>query len=454
MTTLGLSMIVRDAAALLPACLESARAAVDEIVMADTGSKDSTMAIARQFGARVISVPWANDFAKARNRALEEMKSDWVLVLDADEQLDAEAAEQIRSLLGQNVSGFMVTIRNYVASLEERVWDRAAKPNDGLLPSSEPYPGYVEHENVRLFRRDKEIYFVGCVHESVGPRIQQLARKLAPAPFLIHHFGMVADAETRARKNRFYRELGREKIRELPRNAQAHLELGLVELDNFRNLPDALALFERACQLNSQFGVAWFFQGLTLLKLERFSAALDCLAEAWRCGHRTALVAETKGDALYNLKDFSWACESYEIALRRDRGNPNIESKLGLALVRAGKTPDGLDSIRRAIAKRPASRELHDRLILALVWLDRIAEAGNAAEEKLKSAAGLEAGDHLRTASIWAKVRSTEKAAAVLREGLRQYPGHLALSKALEEVVSAGEGTELANHSNSRTSRG
>ena len=137
MKTLALSMIVRNAAAELRECLESARGVVEEMVVADTGSTDETIAVAEQCSARVISLPWTNDFAEARNRALDEVKSDWVLVLDADERLDATTAGQIRRLIEcGDIGGYLVTIRNYVRSLDERVWDTGAKPNDSLLPSS------------------------------------------------------------------------------------------------------------------------------------------------------------------------------------------------------------------------------------------------------------------------------------------------------------------------------
>ncbi|MGH9743525.1 MAG: glycosyltransferase, partial [Candidatus Acidiferrum sp.] len=137
MTTLALSMIVRDAAALLPGCLQSARGVVDEIFVADTGSTDNTMDVATRLGAQVVSIPWTNHFADARNRALAEVRSDWVLSLDADEQLGLRTTEQIRPLLEErDVSGYLVTIRNYVLSLKERVWDCAAKPNDSLLQAA------------------------------------------------------------------------------------------------------------------------------------------------------------------------------------------------------------------------------------------------------------------------------------------------------------------------------
>jgi tetratricopeptide (TPR) repeat protein len=437
---LALSMIVRDAAELLPACLKSARAVVDEIVIADTGSTDETIEAATKFGARVISIPWTDDFAEARNRALSEVKSDWVLVLDADEQLDFAAVQVIPSLLAHSAAdAYQVTIRNYVLSLEDRIWDRAAKSNDSRLPAARAYPAYVEHENVRLFRRDSEVYFVGRVHESVGPRVLETKRKLGRAPFCIHHFGLVVDAETRARKNHFYRRLGREKLQDMPQDAQAHLELGLVELDNFGNLAEALALFERACQLNSHFGVAWFFQGLTLVKLQRFQEALKCLSEAERQGHITSLMYETQADAHYNLKKYPGACRSYDRALGRDPGNPLLQSKLGLAIVRAGNTERGLLLIRQAIETKPTAGELHDRLMLSLVWLGRIEEAGAAAEAKLGATERPAAVDFLRAASLWAKVKNWPRAAAVLRAGLEAFPTDITLGRGLTEMTQTAD---------------
>ena len=184
MTTLALSTIVRDAALCLPACLESVHGMVDEIVIADTGSTDETVQIAMGFGARVIPVGWTDDFAAARNKALAAVKSDWVLALDADEQLDPSAAAHIRSMIADaSTTAYQVTIRNYVVSLEDRIWDRASKPNDSEFPAARKYPAYVEHENVRLFRRAPEIYFVGRVREC-WPAGTGDTRQVGPCTFL------------------------------------------------------------------------------------------------------------------------------------------------------------------------------------------------------------------------------------------------------------------------------
>jgi tetratricopeptide (TPR) repeat protein len=80
-------MIVRDEARNLERCLASARAAVDEVCVVDTGSTDGTPEIAERLGARVARATWNEDFAAARNASLAMARGLWILVLDADEEL-------------------------------------------------------------------------------------------------------------------------------------------------------------------------------------------------------------------------------------------------------------------------------------------------------------------------------------------------------------------------------
>ena len=78
-------------------CLRSVQGFADEMVVVDTGSTDATVAIAEAAGARVEQIEWPGDFAPARNQALEFLNGDWVLVLDADEQLRARGHPRTES---------------------------------------------------------------------------------------------------------------------------------------------------------------------------------------------------------------------------------------------------------------------------------------------------------------------------------------------------------------------
>jgi len=442
MTRLSVSMIVKDGGNFLRGCLQSVLALAPEIVIADTGSTDSSIAVAKEFGARVIQIPWNNDFAEARNLALAEAQGEWILSLDADEQLDATAAAAIPQLLeNKAVTGFQVTIRNYVNSPNERIWDEPPKPNDSLLPTAAMFPAFVEHENVRLFRHKPEIYFVGRVHESVGPRIREVNGSLGRANFAIHHFGFVLDTAAKAQKNDGYREMGRHKLREFPNDWQAHFEQGLLELEQYKNLTEARALLSQACALNPTAGVAWFFLGLAIFRTGLFEEALHALRQAEKSGHRTALVAETRGDAQYNLGRFEESRASYEAAVKREHGSSAVLAKLCLATVRAGETEKGLSRLREALAVAPQVPELHESLILALVFLNRIDEAARAAQTKLRVIPGLYPGDYVRCASLWAQLRNWPESTRAVELGLEVYPRNPQLTGALEEILRASSAT-------------
>ena len=76
------------------------RSLANQIVVVDTGSTDRTVEIAKEFGAEVHSFTWSDDFSAARNAALEHATGDWVLALDADEELSAKDHEKLRVAMG------------------------------------------------------------------------------------------------------------------------------------------------------------------------------------------------------------------------------------------------------------------------------------------------------------------------------------------------------------------
>lgn len=443
MKTLALSMIVRNGEPHLQACLSSARPFVQEIVVADTGSTDHSIEIARDFGARIIQIPWEDDFAKARNLSLAEVTADWVLSLDADERLDPHEGERLPTLISGGVAAYQVVIRNYVASAQERLWDQPAKPNDGAFPEASVYPAYLEHRNVRLFRRDPDIYFVHRVHESVGPRVLATGRPLGDAGFLIHHFGLALQGQERLQKNEMYRRMGQAKIRENPRDAQAYFELGLEEFEHFGDYPSALEHFQASTRLNPKLAVAWLFQGLVQLKMEEDSRALESFRRARRGGHDSAILAESEGDAHYNLGDCRAAERAYRHALTLSPESATIESKLGLTQVRAAcqqpalaehsHAEEGLALLLHAVERQPSHGHLYDRLVAAAVSLNQLESAALAAECKLVNT-NPDESSYLRAAALRLRSGDSTRAQVLLRAGLAHFPESERLQRGISEL--------------------
>lgn len=84
---LSLAMIVKDEEDCIKRCLDSVINLVDEIIIVDTGSTDKTVEICQSCNAQVFSYQWNNDFAAARNFGLDKVTRDWILWLDADEEV-------------------------------------------------------------------------------------------------------------------------------------------------------------------------------------------------------------------------------------------------------------------------------------------------------------------------------------------------------------------------------
>jgi glycosyltransferase involved in cell wall biosynthesis len=83
-------------------CIASARFA-DQIVVVDSGSTDGTPELARSLGAEVVDFKWDGRFPKKKNWALAHIpwKHEWVFILDADERITPELADELRELAGQ-----------------------------------------------------------------------------------------------------------------------------------------------------------------------------------------------------------------------------------------------------------------------------------------------------------------------------------------------------------------
>jgi hypothetical protein len=105
-----LVVIARNEAATISRLLGSVRPFVDELLVMDTGSTDDTIRLAEAAGARVAHFSWINDFAAARNAALDAAGADWHVVLDADEWLIGEGSGAALEALRTTAPKFIGTI--------------------------------------------------------------------------------------------------------------------------------------------------------------------------------------------------------------------------------------------------------------------------------------------------------------------------------------------------------
>ena len=149
--TLSVILVTKNESARIDACLASVSFA-DEWIVVDSGSSDDTAARARGHGARVFVTDDWPGFGAQKQRALGHAGGDWVLSLDADEQVTPELAASIRAVVAGPASP---------AGYE---MDRLSSFCGQWIRHGDWYPDRV----LRLFRRDSARFTPDAVHERVS----------------------------------------------------------------------------------------------------------------------------------------------------------------------------------------------------------------------------------------------------------------------------------------------
>jgi tetratricopeptide (TPR) repeat protein len=150
---LSVCLIVKNEETFLGQCLASVKDIAFEMIVVDTGSTDRTVDIAREMGARVVDFAWMDDFSAARNAGLVCARGDWIVVLDADEELLAASREPLRrEMLDSKAVAFYLQLVN------------KGREAEGTTPLA------------RMFRNLPGAAYEGRIHEQVFESVIQRAR--------------------------------------------------------------------------------------------------------------------------------------------------------------------------------------------------------------------------------------------------------------------------------------
>jgi len=174
---LSVCLIVKNEADLLARCLDSIKAAADEIIVVDTGSSDRTVEIAREKGAQVYCVEWRNDFAWARNISIQHATCTWILWLDADDVVPEESISVLNRLKLEKPDHIIgLTVKN-----------------------QRPGNTGTEFVQARMFPNKPELYFERRIHEQIMPSALRTGMTMQNRDAVIEHHGY-ADPETMKKK--------------------------------------------------------------------------------------------------------------------------------------------------------------------------------------------------------------------------------------------------------------
>lgn len=212
--TISVCMMVKNEEKNLPRALESVKPWVDEIIVVDTGSTDRTVEIAKSYGAKVYHHPWENDFSKHRNQSISYATGDWLLILDADEELDQETAPQIRKLTTAppEIGAFLFELYNDVVAGGKT---------------------FVLHP--RLFRNGVGFHYQGKVHNR-----PVVPGAVARSSVRLIHYGYNETPEVMEAKHQRRLTMIRAWVEEEPDNFLAHSYLAHSLLSRPESVPEAV----------------------------------------------------------------------------------------------------------------------------------------------------------------------------------------------------------------------
>ena len=369
---LSLSMIVRDEAERLAACLRSVQGFVDEMVVVDTGSSDDTVAIAEGLGATVHRIDWPGDFAPARNQALQWVSGDWVLVLDADEQLRPEAREPMRQLMEQPELLLVNLLRQELGALQSpysnvsRLFRRHP-----AIRWSRAYHSLVDDSVAALLQREPHWRIADCstpalLHDGYRPELLSAGNKAARLraameaellarpddPYACAKLGSLEVAEGQAQRGI---ALLRRGLQHCPASAHPEryellLHLAMAEAE--REPAAAIALYRQAL-------VTPLAPRLTLaarLNLAALLLHLDQLEDAEELCRQATTVAPEIGLGWFNLGvirrrrgDLGGALEAYRQAAALSPDHAETQQNLAVALLLGGDIIGARQGFRQAI---------------------------------------------------------------------------------------------------------
>ena len=305
--SLSVCMITKNEEKNIERCLKSIQNIADEIIVVDTGSTDNTVEIAKSLGAQVYSRQWVNDFSDARNASIDKATKNWILFLDADEEVPEEEGLALKQILQNETrfEGFYLRLVNIIAGVDI---------GDAIV--------------LRVFKNKPEYRFRGKMHEQIINSMQEIAGMncIGSTAVRILHYGYdpeVSDPVQKQKRNidllnsypesdrdgYFYYSLGNEYAR-ISENDKA-LEIYQQALDKtnlklFRPIyypylvlniakvlsvsgrfNDEIKAIKKCIETSRDFKDIYFMECLAYIECAKFSKAKESLLNYLNCqpGH-------------------------------------------------------------------------------------------------------------------------------------------------------------------------
>lgn len=390
--TISLCMIVKNEEEHLPNALNSVKNAVDEIIIVDTGSTDNTVEIAKSFGAKVYFYEWNDDFASARNEALKHATCDWILSMDADDEMNVNDLLRLKEYLREtDALGFSIPIFSEIV--------------DTSLNIKNTSVNYL----VRIFKNDPRIKFSRRIHEFVDQSIFDIGGKIERIDIPVFHRGYT-DQNTLNKKLERNRRLVELALKENPQDHTLWVYLGKTYCI-LNDLEKAEECYRRAIRLvegkENRYVTLFFLQSAyvdlaLLLSKDRMEEALELFNKAIKIDPNFPDTYYYIGMAYYNKGMFKEAYESFKKVFQVDVNKSlfsishlGIRGELTLTMLQAtalqlGMVKDAIEYGNRVLEINPNNAPVLNNMGIAYMALGERALGKKFFEKALLVAPGFE----------------------------------------------------------------
>lgn len=273
---LSLCIITKNEESFFPDCLKNMEGTADEIIVADLGSGDRTLELAKQAGAAVYQPVWEDDFSSIKNFCMDHAAGEWVLFMQADETIPHDQLKELKLLMLNPAA------EGYLFDVDRREKQAVVCPAQSL----------------RLVRNRKNYRFRYRSFEYIPD--EELYSILRSGIRITHSAGMTAGWQTEERTRHLQTD-----IKEHPQDGYIRYLKG-IQLLNQEEYKESAASFELALHA---FGGGYLYTpylykclGICLLALSRLKTAEEVLSEgAWLFPFFTDLLVLRAG--LYHQLD-------------------------------------------------------------------------------------------------------------------------------------------------------
>ncbi len=292
-------MIVKNEEDNLYRSISSIQKFIDQIILVDTGSSDNTISIAKKLKCDIYNYKWDDNFASAKNYAIDKVTGDWILFLDADEEFEAGSSSKLRETIkiaeDSNYESILILLRNI---------NKFGKYSNELHP-------------LRIWKNKNSVRYKNPIHEV----LQNYKKPALKSDLVVRHYGYGdISSDKKAEKNKRNFKILKGYYNKNQKNSKVCWELGreYCSIGEFQNalpyLNEAVINFGTKNTIPYQYPL---YQAYALFGLEEYKKAQEILYSTLKIYPNNLEMLILQGKLFFKQKKWKRSIKSLTLYLEK-----------------------------------------------------------------------------------------------------------------------------------------